>query len=291
VVSGAFNEQIVTPKEQFDCEHGSFHFAGRLLHDHKSYGVLSTEGIITKSSNIGAAKIGIRLGETRLHDYIENFGVGTRTGILLPGEVPGLLHAVTNWSKVSIAQIPMGQGVASTSLQMAMAMCAIANKGTLMRPMLVSQLQDSDGEVVARYSPQPVRRVISEEAAREMVEALKTVPTSDGTAPKAALEHYTVAGKTGTAQKPPYHLNKFYASFIGFFPADNPEICIYIAMDEPRGDLHQGGQVCAPVFKQIAEKVANYLNIRPDKGADQPPEFNSATDADLRAKPVSGRVL
>lgn len=291
VVSGAFNDQLVTPNEQFYCEQGRFTYAGRLLHDHKSYGTLSTEGIITKSSNIGAAKIGIRLGETRLHDYIQNFGIGRRTGIPLPGEAPGILHPVKDWSKVSIAQIPMGQGVATTSLQMAMAMCAIANKGTLMNPMLVSRLQDAEGEVIARYAPQPVRRVISEDAAREMVEALKTVPTSEGTAPKAALEHYTVAGKTGTAQKPPYHLNKFYASFIGFFPADNPEICIYIAMDEPRGDLHQGGQVCAPVFKQIAEQAANYLNIRPDKGADQGmPELISATDADLRMKTVAGRV-
>ncbi len=277
VVSGALNDGLVTLNDQFDCEHGHFSFGGHILHDHASYGVLSTEGIITKSSNIGAAKIGIRMGETRLYEHMRDFGIGLHTGIPLPGEVAGLLHPVKAWKKVSIAQIPMGQGVATTSLQMAMAMCAIANKGVLMRPMLVDRLQDQKGEVVARYSPQTVRRVISEEAARQMVEALKTVATSDGTAPKAALDHYTVAGKTGTAQKPPYTSNKFYASFIGFFPADNPEVCIYLSMDEPKGNLHQGGQICAPVFKSLAEQVAAYLNIKPDKGDTGFPEFPITT--------------
>ncbi len=282
VISGALNDKLVTLNDQFDCEHGHFSYAGRVLHDHASYGVLSTEGIITKSSNIGAAKVGIRMGEERLYEHMRNFGIGFATGIPLPGEVSGLLHPVKKWTKVSIAQIPMGQGVATTSLQMAMAMCAIANKGVLMRPMLLDRWQNQNGEIVARYSPQPVRRVISEEAARQMVEALKTVATTDGTAPKAALEHYTVAGKTGTAQKPPYTANKFYASFIGFFPADNPEICIYVSMDEPRGNLHQGGQICAPVFKQIAEQAASYLNIRPDRG--DSPELATSNAAEQPVK-------
>ena len=134
------------------------------------------------------------------------------------------------WSKVSIAQIPMGQGIAVTSLQMMMAMCAIANKGLLMQPMLVDRLEDRDHVVVAKYSPQRVRRVISEAAAERMVVALKTVVSPEGTAAKAALAHYTVAGKTGTAQKsggPEGYLpGKYFASFIGFFPADNPELCI-----------------------------------------------------------------
>jgi cell division protein FtsI (penicillin-binding protein 3) len=265
VVSGALNDQMTRLTEMIDCEHGRFAFAGRTLHDHAQYGMLSTEGIITKSSNIGAAKIGIRMGEAKVYQYMKDFGFGERTGIPLPGEISGLVHPVKDWTKVSIAQIPMGQGVAITSIQMCMAMSAIANRGVLMKPMLVDRLEDDQGNVVAKYAPQVVRRVVSEDASREMIEALKTVPTKDGTAPKAAMEHYTVAGKTGTAQKVPYHLNKFYASFIGFFPADNAEICIYVAFDDPKGHLHQGGQVAAPVFKQIAEKAANYLNIRPDK--------------------------
>ncbi|HEX4646574.1 MAG TPA: penicillin-binding protein 2 [Verrucomicrobiae bacterium] len=268
VISSALSDHTVKLTDEFDCGHGHFYFAGRELHDHEPSDVLSVKGIITRSSNIGAAKVGIQMGAERLYEHIVEYGLTGRTGIPLPGESGGNVHSVKNWTKVSIAQIPMGQGAAVTSLQMAMAMCAIANKGVLMRPMLVDRLVDPDGNAVARYSPQPVRRVISEEADHDMIEALKTVVTPEGTGAKAALEHYTVAGKTGTGQKAPYTSGKFYASFIGFFPADNPEVCIYVSMDDPKGHLHQGGQVAAPVFKQIAEKVATYLNIRPDDGAD-----------------------
>jgi cell division protein FtsI/penicillin-binding protein 2 len=266
VVSGALNDQIVRLDDSFDCEHGHFPYAGHILHDHESYGVLSVKNIITKSSNIGAAKIGIKMGEDRLADYIQAYGFGSRSGVLLPGEVPGIVHSVKNWSKVSVAQIPMGQGIAVTRLQMAMTMCAIANHGWLVRPMIVSRLEDEDGNVVAQYAPQRIRQVVSEPAAKLMVEALKTVVSADGTAPKAALEHYTVAGKTGTAQKAiagGYSSDKFFASFVGFFPADDPELCISIVMDEPK-DGHYGGQVAGPLFKEVAERAANYLNLRPD---------------------------
>ena len=268
-VSGALNERVVQLNNSFDCEHGRFHFAGRVLHDHESYGVLSVEDIIAKSSNIGAAKIGIELGENRLHDYVRAFGFGTRTSLPLPGEVAGIVHPVKSWSKVSIAQIPMGHGVAVTGLQMTMAMCAIANKGVLMRPMLVDRLEDRDHNVVTKYPPQRVRQVISESAARQMVKALKAVVAPDGTGAKAALEHYTVAGKTGTAQKSGgpsgYIPGKYFASFIGFFPADNPEVCISVMMDEPKQGYY-GGQIAAPVFRQIAERLAGYLSIRPEDG-------------------------
>ena len=267
VVSGALNDGAVRLSDTFDCEHARFHFAGRILHDHESYGVLSVENIITKSSNIGAAKIGIKMGESRLYDYIRNYGFGTPTGLPLQGEIGGIVHPVKKWSKVSIAQIPMGQGIAVTSLQMMMAMCAIANKGVLMRPMIVDRLEDRDRRVVAKYSPQRVRQVISEAAAERMVTALKTVVSPEGTAAKAALAHYTAAGKTGTAQKSGgtagYLHDKYFASFIGFFPADNPEVCISVMMDDPKHGYF-GGQIAAPVFKQIAEGVANYLNIRPE---------------------------
>lgn len=268
VVSAALSDGIVKLTDQFDCEHSRFSFAGRVLHDHESYGVLSVENIIAKSSNIGAAKIGILMGQERLYEHLREFGFGEKTGIQLPKESRGILNDLTNWHKISIAQVPMGQGVAVTPLQMAMAMCAIANKGVLMRPMLVKALQEQDGTVVTKFAPQAVRRVISEAADREIIEALKTVVT-DGTAKNAAMTNYTVAGKTGTSQKNDGHkyLDKYYASFIGFLPADNPEICIYVSLDDPKGSLHQGGQAAAPVFKEIAEKTANYLNIKPDKGS------------------------
>jgi cell division protein FtsI/penicillin-binding protein 2 len=265
VISGALNESVVKLDEMFDCQHGHFAFAGRTLHDHEPYDLLSVKGIITKSSNIGAAEVGIKLGEDRLYNYITSYGFGARTGLPLPGEVPGIVHSVKNWSKVSVAQIPMGQGIAVTRLQMLMAMCAIANDGVLMRPMLVNRLEDHDGKVVVRYSPQSVRRIVGESAKNDMIEALKTVVSKDGTAPKAALEHYTVAGKTGTAQKAENggYVHKYVASFIGFFPADNPELCISIVLDDPK-EGYYGGQVAGPIFKEIAEHSANYLNIKPD---------------------------
>lgn len=284
VVSGGLNEKKVTLNDAFNCEHGAFQYAGRTLHDHESYGLLTVKQIITKSSNIGAAKIGIELGPDKLYSYIRDFGFGTRTGIPLPGEVFGDVYSPTNsrWSKVTIAQIPMGHGICVTRLQMAMAMAALANKGQLMRPMLVDRLEDGNGQVVAKYAPQPLRQIISEDTCKKMVEALKTVPTPEGTAPKAALEHYTVAGKTGTAQKVEggTYVHKFVASFIGFFPADDPELCISVVLDEPKGSYY-GGQTAAPVFRQIAERAASYLNIRPDRTEEPggPGMFDAGTEA------------
>jgi len=266
VVSGALNTGAVKLTDQFDCEHGHFAFGGKVLHDHEAFGILSTESIITKSSNIGAAKIGIKLGEQNLYDYALRYGFDQRTGIVLPGEARGRLEPVKNWSKISIAQIPMGHGVAVTRLQMLDAMAAIANGGWLMRPMLVSRLQERDGSVVQRYAPQRVRQVVSEATDKLMIEALKTVVSKDGTAPEAAMKNYVVAGKTGTAQKAEggvYVPGKFFASFIGFFPADNPELCISVVMDEPK-EGYYGGKVCGPVFRDIAERCASYLNIPPD---------------------------
>jgi cell division protein FtsI/penicillin-binding protein 2 len=286
VVSGALNDGAVRLSDVFDCEHGRFHYAGRVLHDHESYGALSVENIIAKSSNIGAAKVGIKLGEGHLYDYIRNYGFGKPTGIPLQGEVGGIVHPVKRWSKVSIAQIPMGQGIAVTSLQMTMAMCAIANKGMLMQPMLVDRLEDRQHKVAAQYSPQRVRQVISPAAAEQMVKALKSVVSADGTAAKAALAHYTVAGKTGTAQKSGgpsgYLAGKYFASFIGFFPADNPEVCISVMLDEPKHGYY-GGQIAAPVFKQIAEGVANYLNIRPEDGEAPVTSVPGGTSAESRS--------
>jgi cell division protein FtsI/penicillin-binding protein 2 len=271
VVSGALNEGVVHLTDSFDCEHGHFAYAGRILHDHEPYGILTTEGIITKSSNIGAAKIGIKLGEDRLYDYASDYGFGERTGIPLPGEVGGILHPVKDWSKVSIAQIPMGHGVAVTRLQMAMAMCALANDGWLVRPMIVKCLQDRQGNVVEQYAPQRVRQVVTDATDKEMIEALKTVVSPDGTAPGAAMKNYVVAGKTGTAQKVEngqYVSDKYMASFIGFFPADNPQVCVSIVMDEPK-EGYYGGQVCGPVFRDVAERCASYLNIPPDQNLQQ----------------------
>jgi cell division protein FtsI (penicillin-binding protein 3) len=289
VVSAALNEGVVSLSDTFDCQRGTFHYAGRTLHDHGSYGVLTVEQIITKSSNIGAALIGIKLGPERLYDYIQRFGFGVTTGVPLPGEVSArpFVRPVKRWSKVSIAQIPMGQGISVTRLQMTMALCAIANNGVLMRPILVDRLEDREHNIKAKDFPRPVRQVMSPAAAKLMVTALKTVVSADGTAPKAALEHYTVAGKTGTGQKVVngvYSHEKFFASFQGFFPADNPELCIAISLDEPKHGYF-GGQAAAPIFKQVAERAANYLGIPPDRPEEPAsPEVQGLKTAEAAAR-------
>jgi cell division protein FtsI/penicillin-binding protein 2 len=278
VISGALNEHVVNLNDTVFCENGIFHYGGITLHDaeHDHFGDLTVEQVLEKSSNIGASKIGIKLQASRLYDYMTGFGLGSFTGIPLPDEssAQNYVRPPDKWGKYSIAQIPMGQGVAVTRLQMAMAVSAIANGGVLMRPMLVKRLQDQDGNIVQKYEPQIVRRVVSEETAKEMVEALKTVVSDDGTAPQARLADYVVAGKTGTAQKVvngAYSSDKYVVSFIGFFPADNPQICISIVMDSPKEGGHAfGGALCGPVFHEVAGRCASYLNIPPDEDLQRP---------------------
>ncbi len=265
-VAGGLQDGRVTLDSIFNCERGSFFYGGRRLHDHHAYGSLSVMKIITKSSNIGAAKIAIRLGAPRFHHYIREFGFGERTHISLPGEVRGKVHPLKKWNKLSITRVPMGHEVAVTPVQMVMMMSAVANGGKLMRPMLLDSLRDEKGRVVVKYHPEPVRQVISPKIARNLTEALKTVVGEGGTARRAMLEDYSVAGKTGTAQKAGmggYIPGKYYSSFVGFFPADKPALCIFVGLDEPTGDYY-GGLTAAPIFKAIAERTASYLGIKPD---------------------------
>ena len=295
VVSAALNENSVTLNDVFFCENGRWIFKNRPLHDHDGgYGDLSVQGIITKSSNIGSAKIAVyRLGEEKLYDYMTRFGFGQKTGITLEGEGSGRVWPVKQWDGLAISRIPMGHGVDVTHLQMVMAMAAIANEGRLMRPMLIKGLRDG-GTNVQSFQPQMAQQAVSPHAARQMVAALKTVPVKGGTAEKAALEHYTVAGKTGTAQVPytrdpnnptapvpkGYKPGKYISSFIGFFPADNPEVLISILLNEP--DIkkgYYGGQTAAPYFKAVAEQVANYLKIKPDKEEAAPATLAAPTNS------------
>jgi cell division protein FtsI/penicillin-binding protein 2 len=266
VLSGALNDGVVSLNDHFYCENGLFRFAGLPLKDDHRFGDLTVEEIIAKSSNIGAAKIGIRMGEPRVYHYMRSFGFGERTGITLPGEVNGTVHPLSRWTRPSISRIPMGHEVAVTPLQMIMAMCAIANGGKLMRPMLVERLTDDEGREVQKNEPYVVRQVINEATSRLMVQALKRAVSTNGTAAKARLEHYTVAGKTGTAQKLPYGSGRYFSSFLGFFPADHPEICISVVLDDPdrRRGGYYGGETAAPIFKRIAERVAVQLDIAPD---------------------------
>jgi cell division protein FtsI/penicillin-binding protein 2 len=286
VIGAAMNEGLVTLNDRVHCENGRFHFKGKILHDHESYGMLTIEDVIAKSSNIGSAKVGLQLGEKRLHDYIRGFGFGSKTSVLLPGEVPGVVVPYQKWDGLAISRIPMGHAMDCTILQMVMAMSAIANDGVLMHPMIVDRIEDENGGVLAKYTPQPVRRVISADAANQLTTALKKVVSKDGTAANAMLEHYTVAGKTGTAQKvipgQGYVRGKYFSSFIGFFPADNPELCISVVFDEPKHGYY-GGQTAAPVFQRIAERCASYLKIKPDRELEVSP-LEAASAAAVAAR-------
>ena len=268
--SAALNERAVRMDTMIFCENGHFNFAGKVLKDHHGYGDLSVMDILMKSSNIGAAKLAMMLGEQKFYEYIRSFGFGERTGIALPGEISGLVHPPYLWSKISISRIPMGQGVGVTPLQTVMAMAAVANGGHLMMPQIVHEIVDEQGATVVNFPPVEVRRVMSAEVAAEDCEALKRVVSKQGTAALAAVAGFEVAGKTGTAQIPipggvGYYDDKYVASFEGFMPADNPAFVALVLINDPKTGPEQyyGGLVAAPVFSRIAEKAARYLNLEP----------------------------
>lgn len=265
VISGALNEGVVNLNNQFDCENGAFIYAGRALHDAHPYGLLNVEEILYHSSNIGAAKVALQMREARLYQYVSRYGFGHKTGIALPGEVSGIAHPLSRWSKLSITRIPMGHEIAATPLQMIMAMNAVANGGRLMKPLIVKSLLDPDGSPIIEYKPQQVTMCVSPRTSMLMTTALRKVVGPEGTAPKAAVANYDVAGKTGTAQKIEngQYVNRYYSSFIGYMPAADPEISILVSLDDPTGAAYYGGSVAGPVFRAVAEKVAQYLGIPP----------------------------
>jgi len=221
---------------------------------------------LANSSNVAAIKLGLRVGDARLHDYMTRFGFGARTGIELPGETAGLLRNHTRWHPSSMGSIAMGQEVGVTPLQMAAAFAALANDGVRVAPHLVRETRNADGTVASRAAPE-ARRVVSPETARTVRHMLESV-TLKGTAKAAQLEGYTAAGKTGTAQKidprtRTYSTTKHVASFVGFAPVEAPEVVVAVVIDEPVGAYH-GGDVAAPVFKEIAENVLPYMSVEPD---------------------------
>lgn len=267
VCSGAMNEDIIRLSDQFNCENGAFLYAGRVLHDAHPYGVLSVEQILYKSSNIGAAKVALKMGASRLYEYIRRYGFGKKTGIGLPGEVSGIAHPLARWTGLSITRIPMGHEIAATPIQMLMAMNAICNGGRLMKPQIVKRVVDDEGHVIVENTPQQVAQCITPATTAAMTRALQQVVTPEGTAPKAAVDGYDVAGKTGTAQKIEggQYVRKYYSSFIGYLPANDPELSILVSLDDPSGGAYYGGSVSGPVFRRVAEKTVEYLGMTPQK--------------------------
>lgn len=265
VIAAALDRGVVTPEDVVDCEEGVWYYEGRALRDYTPHGDLTVADVLKKSSNIGAAKIALKLGAAALEESLRAFGVGRPTGVDLPGEEAGILRGRGQWSALSITRIAMGHEVGVTALQMLNAMSAIANDGRLMRPYVVQRIVDAEGRAVYEARPVAEAQPIRSDTAALMRQLLARTTEPGGTGTRAAVPGYTVAGKTGSAQKPipgGYSHTAHMASFVGVLPAEAPEIALIVVVDEPQ-PLHTGGVVAAPVFREIAEQVARYLRIPP----------------------------
>lgn len=269
-VAAALNEGIVTPEKTYDVGGGAWHYGGGILRDHAK-GVIDVKTIIAKSSNIGAAKIALDLGNRRFERYLKDFGFTFKTGIDLPGEARGTLPPAEKWEPIKPTRVAIGQGVSVTPIQMVNAYATIANGGRRMRPFVMRKIVSASGETLERNCPKVLSTPITPDTAAKMREMLKGVVMPGGTARRARVDGYTVAGKTGTAQiiKPGggYYDHNHWASFIGFLPADNPVFAILVLLDNPTkpGKSHDGGVSAAPVFAEIALATAQYLEIPIDE--------------------------
>lgn len=264
-LSAAIDQGITNPDEVIDCQNGAIYIAGQRIRDHKAYGNLTVSQILQYSSDVGAIKLGLRLGAPKFYDYIRAFGFGQTTGVDLPGESRGKLRRLENWTPVSVGSISMGQEVGVTPMQMVTAVTAIANGGLIIRPHVIRE-QRHGNQVMEPQEPQP-RRVIKETTAASMRRMLEGVVLG-GTGKKAQLDGYTSAGKTGTAQKYDpqtgrYSTHDLIASFVGFAPINTPAVTIYVQLDSPVGP-HDGGQVAAPVFQRVAQQILPYLEVPRD---------------------------
>jgi len=272
--SAAIEERKARPDEMVDCLNGHITLGKRVIHDTHAYGVLSVADALAKSSNVGAIKMALRVGDQVLASYISRFGFGRKTGIDLPGEVSGRIRDVDHWEPTSIGSVAIGQEVSVTAMQVAAMMASIANGGVWIRPHVVKEIVGDDGNVL--YRPEVEKRaVISERTATTIAGMLEGVVTHGTARHTVQLAGYTAAGKTGTPQKVDpathrYSNTKFFPNFAGFVPASRPRFVIVVAIDEPVG-LHQGGTVAAPVFDRIAEAALAAYGVEPDS-----PDFRTA---------------
>ena len=274
-VAAALEEKLTRPEEMIDCQMGSIVIAGMRIRDHEKFGVISVSDIISHSSDVGAIKLGLRLGNERFDQYIRAFGFGAQTGIELPGESRGLAKPVSRWSRVSIGAISMGQEIGITAVQLAGMISTIANDGVWVQPRILAQPQLQKVSQDAGGSAPVQRQVISPLTAVRMKRMLQEV-VLHGTGRKAQLNGYTAAGKTGTAQKADpvtgaYSHSDYVASFAGFAPVNRPAVTVVVIIDSAVG-LHQGGQIAAPVFQRVSQQVLAYLNV--------------PHDADLKPRPL-----
>jgi len=263
--ASAFEEGLADPNELIDCQNGQITVFGRVIHDWKKFGMLTVKQIMQNSSDVGAIKLGLRLGDERFQQHIDRLGFGQLTNVDLPGEERGLTKPASRWTKSSIGSISMGQEIGVTPLQIVRMVSAVANGGILYQPYVVKKIQHPQNGTLSETEPHG-ERVMSAETAAKLQDMLEGVVTN-GTAKSSRLAGYTAAGKTGTAQKIDetgrYSATKHVASFAGFAPATNPVISMIVMVDEPVG-AHHGGDVAAPIFKRIAEEILRYMSVPPD---------------------------
>jgi len=268
-LAAALEEGITTPGEVVDCQNGAIYIAGHRIRDHKPFGLLTISDVLAKSSDVGAIKIGLRLGAPKLYEYIHALGFGSPTHVDLPGESRGLLRRVENWTPISVGAISMGQEIGVTPVQLINAVSAIANGGLMNRPHVVKELR-RNSQALSVDSGLPTnqpRRVLSARTSATLRLMMEGVVLT-GTGKLARLDGWTAAGKTGSAQKIDpatgrYSPTQLIASFVGFAPLNTPAVAILVSLDSPVG-LHEGGQVAAPVFKRVAEQTLNYLGVLRD---------------------------
>jgi len=257
--AAALKYDLVNLDEEFFCENGQYTFAGEVVNDHEDYGLLTFPQIIENSSNVGMIKIAERIGSNRLYRTCRDFGFGMPTHINFAGESSGTLRRLENWSGFSIASVTMGQEVAVTTIQLAMAYSAIANGGFLMKPRLVSQIVNNNGKSVYREEPEVLRK-ISEPGVMKDLTAMLIRVVDTGTGTSARIPGWSIAGKTGTAEKfidGEYSTSKYISNFAGFFPAENPQIVGVIVLNEPRYGFHWGGIGAAPIFRRVINRIIN----------------------------------
>jgi cell division protein FtsI/penicillin-binding protein 2 len=290
-VAGALDYGVVNLDTQFDCEKGRWLFQRKILRDSgHSYEILSVREIIQKSSNIGTAKIALRMGEGRLYQTLRRFGFGQKTGIGFANEATGIFRPLPKWDGLSISRFPIGQGILVTPLQLVQGYCALANGGVMMQLRVVDRIENPKNKVSEVFPPKIKARVVRPPAAREIIQAMKLVTRKGGTATQAAVKGYDVAGKTGTGQKVVdgvYSHSQFVASFIGFVPAENPAFVLLVVADVPSKISHYGGTVAGPTFSRISEKTLRYLQVAPANPANSSPVYRMESLAYAQPKDIS----
>jgi cell division protein FtsI (penicillin-binding protein 3) len=272
MMAGALAAGALKPNDSIDCEHGIYQIGGVTIHDTHVNDMLTPTQILARSSNIGALKIGLQLGEPALYATYRRFGFGEPTGVPLPGEASGVLRPKGRaWYDAETASASFGQGLTVTTLQLAMAMSAIANGGRLLEPVLVKKVSDGHGETMRASGVHVRREVLPPGVARTVAEMLTAVTEDGGTAVEAAIPGFRVAGKTSTAQKVDpatgkYSTEKYTAVFVGFVPVEHPRIVVAVVLDEPMIGRY-GGDLAGPVFRRVAEASLRYLGVTPSSSS------------------------